>query len=478
MTAAQSLPSTTEPRSYRGLRVGVVGLGVEGQDAVRFLHGEGAAAIIVSDQKPAERLREQTQTLAGIPFRLESGGNDVSIAERVDALFVSQGVADDLPLLVAARARGVPITATTRLFLQRCPAPVIGITGSAGKTTTTALVGEIFAAAGRSAFVGGNIGTDLLSRLAEIDAASTVVLEISHTQLMRTDRSPQLAAVLNITPNHLDQFTWNEYVDLKRHLVRHQRGEDIVVLPTDDATARSLAADTPALLHRFGVDAHRGPGAYTAAGRVVWHDGSQAHEVLPISAIRLRGAHNLQNVLAAVSIAGASGASPEAAAKAIAAFGRVPHRLEEIATVDGALYVNDSIATAPERTIAALRSYDAPAVLLLGGRDKRLPLETLADEIAHKARAVIGFGEAGDTFLAPLRGAAAAGSPILRRAERLEEAVTAAREEARPGDVVLLSPAGTSFDAYDDYAARGRHFAALVRAWSPSRDEERADAGR
>ena len=182
------------PGSFGGLRVGVVGLGIEGQDAVRFLQAEGAVEIVISEHKPAAALREPLRTLAGIPFALEAGGNTPALAERVDALFVSQGVPDDLPLLQAARERGVPLVAMMQLFLRRCPTPAVGISGSAGKTTTTALVGEMFRAAGRRVFVGGNIGQGLLSALPTIDAETSVVLEISHTQLLRTDRSPALGS--------------------------------------------------------------------------------------------------------------------------------------------------------------------------------------------------------------------------------------------------------------------------------------------
>ncbi|MDE2640306.1 MAG: Mur ligase family protein, partial [Chloroflexota bacterium] len=245
-----------EPLRFAGLRVGVVGLGVEGIDIVRFLHREGAAEIVVSERKPIDALRASIRALGGIPVAIEAGGNDPGLAARVDALFVSQGVPGDLPLLTAAHDAGVPITAMMRLFLQRCPAPVIGITGSAGKTTVTSLVGAMFEAAGRPAFVGGNIGRGLLSALDEIGPDTSAVLEISHTQLVRTDRSPRLAAVLNVTPNHLDQFAWDDYVDLKRNLVRWQRPGDLAVLPADEPVAAGFAADTPATVHHFGM----GPG--------------------------------------------------------------------------------------------------------------------------------------------------------------------------------------------------------------------------
>ena len=451
-----------EPRSFRGLRVGVVGLGVEGVDVVRFLQIEGAAEIVVSERRRLDELASSTRELAGIDYRLTS--NDPRLAAEIDALFVSQGVADDLPLVEAARARELPVTAMMRHFLHRCPAPTIGISGSAGKTTTTTLVGEMLRAAGRKTFVGGNIGQGLLSALSDIDAETDVVLELSHTQLVRTDRSPQLAAVLNVTPNHLDQFSWEAYVDLKRNLVRHQRGDDVVVLPSDDEVASKLATDTPASLIRFGIEEFRGQGATVDNDRIRWHGPAGPIDICGVSAVRIPGRHNLYNVLAAVAIASARGVEPEPIAKAIASFQGVAHRLQTVAEVDGVRYIDDSIATAPERTVAALRATDEPVVLLLGGREKRLPFETLAAEARQRARAVICFGEAAAVFAHQLKDAWQGDSeaPRVEVVDDLAAAVAAARAGAVEGDVVLLSPAGTSFDAYENFTARGDHFASLA----------------
>jgi UDP-N-acetylmuramoylalanine--D-glutamate ligase len=472
VTAVHAEPPRTEPSSYAGLRVGVVGLGVEGQDAVQFLRAEGASTIVVFDRRSAAEFADLHAALNEVDFELRPDSPRALDAADFDALIVSQGVLDAHPLVAAAHAGGLPISATARLFLQRCPAPVIGITGSAGKTTTTTLVHRLLQAAGRRVVVGGNIGSGILAQLDTIDRDTAVVLEISHTQLLRTDRSPHLAAVLNITPNHLDQFDWAAYVDLKRNLVQHQTPDDIVVLPTDNAEAAALASDTPARRYWFGT-APGEHGAFVEDDRIIWRDDGVQQDVAPLGAIQLRGPHNVQNVLAAVAIVGAWGAPLESAATAIANFRGVPQRLEEIATIDGVLYVNDSIATTPERTLAALRSFDAPIVLLLGGREKQLPLDELAAAARKRARAVVGFGEAGAAFLAPL--GTSADVPALRNVPALPEAVSSAHELAQPGDVVLLSPAGTSFDAYVDFADRGRHFVELVQALARERIERGGD---
>ena len=465
MTVMSAPITSQDPQSFEGLRVAVIGLGIEGVDAVRFLHREGAAEIVVSDAKSSDALRGQIRALSGIPFALQAGTNDARLAERVDAVMVSQGVPETLPLIQEAERRHVPVTSMTRLFLQRCPVPVIGITGSAGKSTTTSLVGEMFRAADVPVFVGGNIGTGMLSALDSIDAQTRVVLEISHTQLTRSNRSPHWAAVLNVTPNHLDQFSWDEYVELKRNLVRYQTAQDIVVLPSENEIALAFRESTPASPYYFGIGGLPGRGATIVDGNIVWDGDDGPQTVCAVPTIQLPGDHNLRNVLAAVAIGATAGVPVEAMGRAIAAFRGIPHRLETIATVDGVRYIDDSIATAPERTIAALRAFDKPVVLLLGGREKRLPLDSMANEIVGRARSVICFGEAGPMFAETLRSFwdASSDSPPVSVAANVEEAVSQAHATSRPGDVCLLSPAGTSFDAYDNFSARGDHFAMLVR---------------
>jgi UDP-N-acetylmuramoylalanine--D-glutamate ligase len=443
-------------------------LGVEGLDIVRFLHQEGAAKIIVSDRRDAGALRERLDVLRDIPLSLSN--NDPDLATRIDVLFVSQGIPDSLPLVQAARETRVPITAMMRHFLRRCPVPAIGITGSAGKTTTTTLVGEMFRAAGRKVFVGGNIGNGLLSGLASIDVETDVVLEVSHTQLVRTDRSPHLAAVLNVTPNHLDQFSWGAYVDLKRNLVRYQSPADIVVLPTDNDVAHRFASDTSARVVQFGRAGFDGPGATIDRTRVVWQSETGSVDICGIEEIQIPGDHNLLNVLAAVAIGAASDLDAPSMANAIRAFPGVDHRLQTVAEIDGVLYIDDSIATAPERVVASLRSLNQPVVLLLGGREKTLPLDMLATEAKERCRAIVCFGEAGSVFAKGLQDAWAADSsaPSINIVDDLASAMTLATSLAERGDAVLLAPAGTSFDAYANFEARGDHFAALAANTEPA----------
>ena len=442
----------------------VVGLGIEGIDLVRYLAPLGAR-VTVSDARPADQLGDALDAIADLDVAFSLGGNREADLVGADAVFASQGVPRDLPALRAARRAGVPISSMTRLFLERCPAPVAGITGSSGKTTTTALVGAMLDAEGADHVVGGNIGVGLLGLLDRIAPTTRVVLELSHTQLETIDRSPHLACVTNVTPNHLDAYSWASYVGLKRRIFEFQRPDDEAVFHIDDEVAAGFAEEAPGLVRYASVErALPGDGATVSGGAVVRVEGGREHAVIDREAIPLPGAHNVANVVTAVAVASRLGVGDEAAARAVAAFRGVPHRLEVVARAGGVTWVNDSIATTPERTLAGLRAFDQPAVLLLGGRDKHLPLGELAREAVARCRAVIGFGEAGPLFVEAVRAARDGDRPALREVDDIEAAVEAAATLARDGDVVLCSPAGTSFDAYRTFEQRGAAFRAAVAA--------------
>lgn len=449
---------------FRGLRALVVGLGIEGTALTRFLAAQGAQ-VTVTDDKPAEALAARLTELSDVPVRYRLGGTDPALAAEADALFLSQSVPLSLPLVVEARRRGLPLDSALTLAYELFPGRIVAVTGSSGKTTTTALVSAIFTAAGRRHVLAGNIGRWPLEELAAASAEDWAVLEVSHTQLQLTTRSPHVACVTNVTPNHLDQFTWEAYVDLKRNHVRHQRPGDVAVLNLDNPITRAFATDTAAAAHFFSLEGDLpGDGAFLRAGAVVWRGQGRETAVLPAAEIPLRGRHNVENVLAATAVAGAAGIPMTAVAAAVRAFRPVAHRLEPVGTVNGVTYVNDSIATAPERTLAGMRSFSEPLVLLLGGRDKHLPLEELAAECARRCRAVVTFGEAGPLFAAAVAAARKENRLVVEQTQTLDEAVAAAARLAQPGDVVLLSPAGTSFDAYRNFEHRGEHFRRLVQA--------------
>lgn len=452
-----------ERLDFAGKNVTVVGLGIEGVDLVRYLTRRGAN-VTISDSKPRDKLQDTLQNIRDLEVNLSLGKNDSGAVTRADALFVSQGVPLELPAITDARDKGVPLYSMVGLFLELAPGPVIGITGSSGKSTTTALVAEMLSQDQRDVFIGGNIGVGLLDRLADLRPYTWSVLEVSHTQLQLTERSPHIAAVLNITPNHLDRFSWEDYRLLKSNLVRYQEADDIAVLGYDDEQSRQLAGMVRGKLVWFTMGSGVGGDAVFVRNGIAMARWNGVEEPLfSLSSVLLRGRHNQENALAAAAVALAAGVSPDAIAGAVGTFRGVQHRLELVAELNGAKYFNDSIATTPERTLAGLRSFQEPVVLLLGGRDKKLPLEEMSREALERCRGIVLFGEAAELLEDALRREPNPRNvPIIRDSD-LEQAVSTASELAQPGDVVLLAPACTSYDAYENFERRGEHFRALVQ---------------
>ncbi len=463
-------PAQTDPLNSQ--HVIVLGVARQGKALARWLPSVGAR-VTLSDSRTADQLGAELNDIDLTRVALALGGHPLDLLDDCDVLCLSGGVPPTLPIVQEARRRGVRLANDAQFFLERCPAPVLGITGSAGKTTTTALTGAMCRASGRRTHVGGNIGDVLLDVLPEIAPEDIVVMELSSFQLELMTASPTVAAVLNVTPNHLDRhLTMEAYIAAKAHIYLHQDSHDVAVFGRDDPNARRMSQDAPGRLAEFSMCETVPSGAYLDRDNLIVTEGDSApgsaYEVVCArDTIRLRGDHNLLNTLAACAIAGAGRVPVEAMRDAIADFTGVEHRQETVAVINGVTWVNDSIATAPERVVAALRSYSEPLILLAGGRDKNLPWGTLAALAVRRCRAVIAFGEFGPQVAEHVRRAQAVDpSARIERVEiaaDLPEAVALARNMARAGDVVLLSPGGTSFDAYRDFAARGQHFRDLVR---------------
>lgn len=480
-----------------GARCLVVGLAREGTALARYL-AEHGAAVTVTDARPADALEHTQAALAGLPLAFALGGHPLSLLDEAQILFVSPGVPLEIPLLVEARQRGLPLSSETRLFTRLCPAPIVGITGSSGKTTTTVLTGRMLEGT-RRIWVGGNIGQPLIGSLAgepAIGPQDTVVMELSSFQLEffapwplpaaafarqaidsgapaaifdPSGWSPPLAALLNITPNHLDRHgTMEAYIAAKEHIVAHQQPDDLAVLNQDDATTRRLGLAARQRVLWFSLQEPVAEGAWLRGKELVLRLGGHEEVVCRTGEMRLRGQHNVANVLAASALAGAAGAPLEALRREAITFAGVEHRLELVRTRAGVGWYNDSIATSPERAVAALRSFKEPIVLLAGGRDKHLPWEEIAALVWRRVRHLVLFGEAAGLIEAAVERARPSGQGVdlagVHHAGNLERAVEIAAGLARPGDVVLLSPGGTSFDAYADFLARGEHFRQLVRA--------------
>lgn len=464
---------TELPTRWRGVRVAVVGLGVENLPLVRFLVARGAS-VVAADRKPLEQLGPRSEELRRLGVRLVLGDAYLDVLGDVEVAFLTPGIPKHLPAIEAARRAGVVITGQTDLFMRLCRAPIVGITGSSGKTTTTTLIGKMLQGTGRPVFVGGNIGEPLIERLDEIGPDAWVVLELSSFQLETAGISPHGAVVTNVTPNHLDVHpTMEAYVAAKTRIVAFQGPDDFAVLNAENPITAEMAARTAGHVYWFGHRARR-PGAWVegdrllaalnGTGRAGGADG--VVELCRRNDIRLRGEHNVENVLAAAVASLRCGTPVEAIRDVVRTFTGVPHRLEEIGRLGGVLYVNDSIATTPARAVAGLLSFEEPIVLIAGGYDKHLPFDEFARVAAQRCRHIVLLGQTAVAIERALqRVEEETHRPVsYEKVASFEDAVRAARAAARPGDVVLLSPACASYDMFRDFEERGARFRQIVRA--------------
>jgi UDP-N-acetylmuramoylalanine--D-glutamate ligase len=459
---------------WTGKRVLILGAARQGQALARWLTVHGAH-VTLSDKRIAADLEPARQALADLPIEWAPGGHPLELLDQTDVLCLSGGVPLTLPIVAEAQKRGILLSNDTQIFMEVAPCKTVGITGSAGKTTTTALLGKMAEAsyaeqAGR-VFVGGNIGDPLINYVDEMHPSDLAILEISSFQLDQMNISPNVAAILNITPNHLDRHgTMEAYTAAKARILDFQSKDDVAILGRDDPGAWNLRQHVKGKLLSFGLSElpDDGSGTYVSDGLYHLRDGN-AYVLLPIqNSIHLRGDHNRQNVLAAITIGHAAGLSLDAMLEAIDNFYGVPHRLELVRELHGAKWYNDSIATAPERTMAAIRSFDEPIVLMLGGKDKDLPWEDLAELVRERVDHVVVFGQAAEKILGALGGSGIRKKRpySIQRSENLQEAIRQAAEVAESGDVVLLSPGGTSFDQFNDFAERGEWFRKWVQELS------------
>jgi UDP-N-acetylmuramoylalanine--D-glutamate ligase len=468
-----------EPEPLSGKQVVVLGLARQGAALVRYLAQEGAH-VIVSDVRDAATLKHALGAIRDVPARYVLGEHPFSILDGTDVVCVSGGVPIDAPIVVEACRRGIPLSNDAQLFLERCPAPVVGITGSSGKTTTTSLVGRALQRSHFLTWVGGNIGRPLVDRLTEIRESDRVVMELSSFQLELMSVGPDVAAVLNVTPNHLDRHkTMAVYTAAKQRILDFQGPSDVALLSSDDPGSRALSAAVRGQLAFFGVqscdtDAASAGRDETETGAVL-RDGvvivcldGQEQRICRVDEIKLLGWHNVSNVLAASFLAAVAGAPARIIREVMTSFSGVEHRLQLVRTMNGVRFYDDSIATAPERSVAAMQAFKEPIVLLAGGRDKALPWDEMAQVALQRARHVVAFGEAAELvekkIVGARRTAATARLEGITTAATLEEAVCVAARVARSGDVVLLAPGGTSFDAFQDFAERGDRYQVLVRA--------------
>ena len=439
-------------------RIALLGLGVENRALARFLHARQIPFAVCDVRDPATPVEGVQQWRIG-----EGYLDDLT---DFDLLFRTPGLPTLDPRLCAARLCGVEVSSQTQLFLQLCPAPVLGITGTKGKGTTTALLHALLATdPSVRIFSGGNIGRPPLEFIDELQPTDRVVLELSSFQLQDLDQSPHIAVVLSVTEDHLDYHADRaEYVDAKKPICRYQTPGDILVVNRDCPIARTFADENLAALWSFSTTAPSIPGAWVADGQL-WACCSEAQPtaICPVEDIPLRGRHNWSNVAAAVAGALAFGAPATHFAEAIRSFAGLPHRLEYVAERDGVTYYNDSLATTVDATCAALRAFDAPVLLIAGGASKGADFSALGTATAEaNVRAVLLIGQEAPRIAAVVQQAGA--GEIVHCCRDLAQALDTARNLAQTGDVVLLSPACASFDQFSSYAERGDLFKRLVRA--------------
>ncbi len=452
----------SEAREYEGRTALVVGAARSGIAAAGFLLSRGAK-VVLTDRQERERLAARLEPLLGRAERaelaLELGGHRIESFRRCDFVVLSPGVPARLPELEASRSAGIPILAEVELAYRHLKGKVLGITGSNGKTTTTTLVGEMLRGAGLRGFMAGNIGIPLINYAAASTDRDVYATELSSFQLETIDRfRPAVAALLNLTPDHMDRYSsFDDYSAAKRRIFMNQRASDFAVLNADDPRTAALAGQVAATAVLFS---RRGPlehGAFVRAGELVYRGPDGERPLCRREDIRLKGEHNVENVLAAAAIALLGGVDPASVRETVREFRGVEHRLEWVADIDGVSYFNDSKATNVDAAVKSLEAFPGGVHLILGGRDKGGDFTALRPLAAERVRRAVLIGEAAGKIAQALSGAVE-----TARADTLPEAVALCRKHAAAGEVVLLAPAAASFDMFQDYEHRGRVFKQAV----------------
>ena len=451
--------------SLRNKTVAVLGIGVSNTPLVRLLLDHGIR-VTACDKRTREELGALADELegAGCALRL---GPDYLEGLHEDVIFRTPGLRPDMPQIAAAVANGSVLTSEMEAFFQVCPCPIIAVTGSDGKTTTTTLIAELLKAAGNTVWLGGNIGHPLLCDAEGMQPHDYAVLELSSFQLMTMDRSPHIAVVTNLAPNHLDiHRDMAEYVAAKENIFRHQTAGDIAVFNADNAITAEQSTRAAGRSRRFSRQSPLSDGVFLRGDDIVCRGPEGERIIMQTSDIRIPGVHNVENYMAA--IAAVDGLVPDAVIRDFArSFGGVEHRIELVRTLHGVRYYNDSIASSPSRTIAGLRSFKEKVILIAGGYDKHIPFDVLGPEVTAHVKLLVLCGATAGKIRAAVETAPdyRPGHPEIIEVTPFRAAVEAARDRAVPGDVVTLSPACAAFDQFKNFAERGKVFKEIVRSW-------------
>ena len=447
----------------KGQKVAVVGIGVSNTPLIQLLVRAGVK-VTACDKRTREQFNGQAGALESLGVALQLGPDYLEGLDRFDVIFRTPGLRPDVPALQKAREAGALITSEMEAFFQVCPCKIIAVTGSDGKTTTTSIIAGLLKEAGYNTYVGGNIGKPLLADAGGMSPEDMAVVELSSFQLMTMDRSPEIAVVTNLAPNHLDVHkSMEEYVESKQNIYRHQNAGGLVVLNYDNDITRGFAADAVGEVTLFSRRTPLERGVYVEDGAVWVSNDAGKRRVLPVEDILLPGWHNVENYMAAIGAV--DGLVPDEVIRSFAAsFQGVEHRIELVRTLGGVRYYNDSIASSPSRTIAGLRCFPEKVILIAGGYDKHIPFDTLGPEVVAHVKKLFLTGATAGKIRAAVEAAPnyAPGSPTITEIDDFRSAVLAAHWAAEPGDVVLLSPAGAAFDKFKNFMERGETFKAII----------------
>ena len=460
------LPIEQLQNLIQGKKVAFIGAGVSHKRCIEQFVELGAQVTLCDQKKSLEDFGAYADTLRRLHVRLSLGEHYTDGFAGQDIIMRTPGYEYYKPELQAALQAGTKVTSEVELFFELCPCEIVAVTGSDGKTTTTTLISKMFEAADRKVFLGGNIGAALLPQLADVTPEAVAVVELSSFQLISMRVSPKVAVVTNVTPNHLDHHKdMQEYIDAKRNILLWQVPPCRAVLGFENEISRGMQKDCKGEQVWFTRlhDTDKGAFLRESDDTLCYAENGVVTPILPRAEVKLRGLHNVENLLAA--IAAVWGRVPVEAMRQVGStFTGVEHRIEPVRTLDGVTYYNDSIASSPTRTIAGLRSFNQKIILIAGGYDKKIPYEPLAPEILAHVKTLVLMGATGPRIETAVRACPGFDESALTilHADSMQHAVELARGAAQPGDVVSLSPASASFDLYPNFEVRGRDYKNIV----------------
>lgn len=450
----------------RGKRIAIIGIGVSNTPLLKLLLAEGIR-VTACDKRTREQMGQQAEDLERLGCELHLGADYLKDLDA-DVIFRTPGLRPDVPEISACVQKGAVLTSEMEVFFLICPCPIIAVTGSDGKTTTTTIIAELLKKAGKRVWVGGNIGHPLLCEADGMLSTDFAVLELSSFQLMTMTHSPHIAVVTNLAPNHLDVHkSMEEYVWAKENIFRHQQPGDTAIFNLDNAITRQQALRAPGRALYFSRQAEPENGVFLRGDAVISRRDGHERQIMTTEDIRLPGVHNVENYMAA--IAAVEGLVPDETIRTFArTFNGVEHRIELVRTYHGVRFYNDSIASSPSRTIAGLRSFKEKVILIAGGYDKHIPFDVLGPEVVEHVKLLVLCGATAGKIRAAVEQAPGyrPGHPEILDVTPFQRAVETARDRAVPGDVVTLSPACAAFDQFRNFMERGKTFKAIVNSWA------------